>query len=33
MIFEIENIGLFLFILPFVAMLYASVGHGEQAGI
>ena len=32
MIFEIENIGLFLLILPFVAMLYASVGHGGASG-
>ena len=32
MIFEIENIGLFLLVLPFVAMLYASVGHGGASG-
>ena len=27
-----ENIGLFLIILPIVAFLYASVGHGGASG-
>ena len=32
MIFDIENIWLFLLILPIVAFLYASVGHGGASG-
>ena len=32
MIFNIENIWLFLIALPIVAMLYASVGHGGASG-
>lgn len=32
MIFNIENIWLFLLILPIVAFLYASVGHGGASG-
>lgn len=32
MIFDIENITLFLFILPVIAFLYASVGHGGASG-
>ncbi len=32
MIFELENIWLFLILLPIVAFLYASVGHGGASG-
>ena len=32
MIFNIENIWIFLIALPIVAMLYASVGHGGASG-
>ena len=32
MFFEIENIWLFLSLLPIVAFLYASVGHGGASG-
>jgi len=32
MIFDIENLWLFLLILPIVAFLYASVGHGGASG-
>ncbi|WP_347923105.1 sulfite exporter TauE/SafE family protein [Pontimicrobium sp. SW4] len=32
MIFDIEHIWLFLLILPIVAFLYASVGHGGASG-
>jgi uncharacterized membrane protein YfcA len=32
MIFDIEHIWLFLIILPIVAFLYASVGHGGASG-
>jgi hypothetical protein len=32
MIFEIENIWLFLGLLPIIAFLYASVGHGGASG-
>lgn len=32
MLFEIENIWLFLSLLPIVAFLYASVGHGGASG-
>ena len=32
MIFEIEHLWLFLIILPIVAFLYASVGHGGASG-
>lgn len=32
MIFEIENYWLFLAVLPIVAFLYASVGHGGASG-
>lgn len=32
MIFDVEHIGLFLVILPVVAFLYASVGHGGASG-
>jgi uncharacterized membrane protein YfcA len=32
MIFDIENIWLFLGILPIIAFLYASVGHGGASG-
>jgi uncharacterized membrane protein YfcA len=32
MIFEIENIWLFLSLLPVIAFLYASVGHGGASG-
>ena len=32
MIFEIENIWLFLGLLPVIAFLYASVGHGGASG-
>ena len=32
MIFEIEHITIFLFILPIIAFLYASVGHGGASG-
>ena len=32
MIFNVEHIWLFLFILPVVAFLYASVGHGGASG-
>ena len=32
MIFEIENLWLFLGLLPIVAFLYASVGHGGASG-
>ena len=32
MLFEIENIWLFLTLLPIVAFLYASVGHGGASG-
>ena len=32
MIFEIENIWLFLSLLPIIAFLYASVGHGGASG-
>ncbi len=32
MIFELENIWLFLILLPLVAFLYASVGHGGASG-
>src|SRR5210317_258441 len=32
MIFDLENIWLFLLILPIVAFLYASVGHGGASG-
>ena len=32
MIFEVEHITLFLIILPIVAFLYASVGHGGASG-
>lgn len=32
MIFEIEHITLFLLILPIIAFLYASVGHGGASG-
>lgn len=31
-LFDIENIGLFLAVLPIVAFLYASVGHGGASG-
>ena len=31
-IFEIENIWIFLLILPFVAFMYSSVGHGGASG-
>ncbi|MFK2819278.1 sulfite exporter TauE/SafE family protein [Flavobacteriaceae sp. LMIT009] len=32
MIFDIEHITIFLFILPIIAFLYASVGHGGASG-
>ncbi|MBT8255168.1 MAG: sulfite exporter TauE/SafE family protein [Bacteroidia bacterium] len=32
MIFEIGEIGIFLALLPFIAFLYASVGHGGASG-
>lgn len=32
MIFELENIWLFLILLPIVAFFYASVGHGGASG-
>ena len=32
MIFDIEHIWLFLLLLPIVAFLYASVGHGGASG-
>ena len=32
MLFEIENIWIFLSLLPIVAFLYASVGHGGASG-
>lgn len=32
MIFEIENMWLFLSLLPIIAFLYASVGHGGASG-
>lgn len=32
MIFNIENIWIFLFILPFVSLLYGSIGHGGASG-
>jgi uncharacterized membrane protein YfcA len=32
MIFDIEHIAIFLFILPIIAFLYASVGHGGASG-
>src|SRR5210317_1804366 len=32
MIFDLENIWLFLLILPIVSFLYASVGHGGASG-
>ena len=32
MIFNIENIGLFLIVLVLIAFLYASVGHGGASG-
>ena len=32
MIFEIEHLWLFLIILPIIAFLYASVGHGGASG-
>ncbi len=32
MIFDIENIQIFLIILPIIAFLYASIGHGGASG-
>lgn len=32
MIFNIENIWIFLIILPFVSLLYGSIGHGGASG-
>ncbi|MFT5436911.1 MAG: hypothetical protein ACI840_001563, partial [Ulvibacter sp.] len=32
MIFDIENMWLFLGLLPIIAFLYASVGHGGASG-
>jgi hypothetical protein len=32
MIFDIEHIWLFLAVLPLIAFLYASVGHGGASG-
>ena len=32
MLFDIENVWLFMALLPIVAFLYSSVGHGGASG-